>query len=194
MKKRSGYILFLAAVFALTVMGCRSTATITEDLEPMTGDGQIDMSKPAEEEAEKEEEAEHGIVHDLFFYIPNRVLDVADMVRLKARVGPGNAAGVRITTLADLYVGSYLSAFVGLPGPRMRSIPKLPLGIETYNGIKVSLADATLDGFLGPDYSPTEVGVSLHFVFIGLDAGIDPVEILDCLGGFFFLNYRDDDF
>lgn len=86
------------------------------------------------------------VVHTIVFYIPNRVFDLVDVVRVRARVGPGVAGGVRATEAADLYFGSYTSVYAGLPGPRMgREIP-LPAGLESKSGVEASLADPTLEG------------------------------------------------
>jgi len=145
------------------------------------------------EETPREEEG-HSTLHKLVWYIPDRALDLLDIVRLRVRVGPGLAVGVRATKVAQLYVGSYTAVYAGLPGPRRRSFPKFPIGLESYNGVAVSVAEATISGPIGPDYSPTEFGISLHPAIIGIDAGIDPVEIVDFLAGLLFIDLRDDDF
>lgn len=133
------------------------------------------------------------VVHKIVLYIPNRVFDLVDIVRVRARVGPGVAAGARVTEAADLYLGSYASVFAGLPGPRMgREIP-IPAGLETKSGVEASVADATVEGTFGPGYSPTEVGLSLHPILVGADVGIDPVEILDFIVGIVNLDLRKDD-
>jgi hypothetical protein len=46
----------------------------------------------------------------------------------------------------------------------------------------------------GPGYSPTEIGLGLHAGVVGVDVGIDPMEIVDFLGGFFLWDPRHDDF
>ena len=56
------------------------------------------------------------------------------------------------------------------------------------------MADATFDGGVGPDYSCTEIGASLHIAIVGVDIGIDPVEIADFLTGFFVIDPKNDDF
>jgi len=135
----------------------------------------------------------HGIVHKLLLYIPNRVLDVLDIVRLRVRVGPGLAAGARVTKVAAVYVGSYVSVYAGLPGPRMKPTIPLPVGLESHSGIEASVVDATLGEPIGPGYSPTEVEVSVHPLLVGLDVGVDPVEIVDFLAGFLMIDIRGDD-
>jgi hypothetical protein len=135
-----------------------------------------------------------GIVHRLLMYIPNRLLDVFDMVRLRVRLGPGIALDVRATEFADFYAGTYASVYAGLPGPRMRKVPRLPVGVETLTGVEVSVADLSVGCGLGPDYSPTEVGIGMQALIVGADVGVDPMEILDFLGGFFLWDPRHDDF
>jgi hypothetical protein len=149
---------------------------------------------PCGAEESQEDEDDGSFLKAVLFYIPNRVLDIVDIARARVRVGPGITLGVRATEAVDAYIGSYTSVYAGLPGPRMRKIPKLPAGLETSSGIELSAADATLDGGLGPDYSPTEFGVSVHAAIVGADVGLDPVEILDAVLGFLFIDIRDDDF
>lgn len=133
------------------------------------------------------------VVHKIVFYIPNRVFDLVDIVRVRARVGPGVAVGARATEAADVYLGSYTSVYAGLPGPRNgREIP-LPAWVETKSGIEASVADPSLEGTFGPDYGPTEFGVSLHAILLGADVGIDPVEIADFIVGLVNLDLRKDD-
>lgn len=143
-----------------------------------------------------EEPAKEGpsVAHRILLYIPNRVLDVFDMVRARVRLGPGIAVGARVTDYADFYVGSYLSVYAGLPGPRCRRMPRLPVGLETQTGVEVSVADAATGLGLDPGYSKTEIGLGAHVLLIGADIGIDPVEIVDFLGGFFLWDPRKDDF
>jgi hypothetical protein len=59
-----------------------------------------------------------SVFHRVVTYLPCRVLDLLDVVRLRARVGPGAAVGVRATEAADFFIGSYWSLYAGLPGPR----------------------------------------------------------------------------
>jgi hypothetical protein len=135
----------------------------------------------------------HGVLHKVVMYIPNRVLDVLDIVRLRVRVGPGIAAGARATEVASAFVGAYDTVYVGLPGPRNRPEVKSPIGFESRTGVQASVLDATTSVGPGPDYSTTEIGAGVQAAIIGVDVGIDPVEIADLLAGFFFLDLRNDD-
>jgi hypothetical protein len=143
---------------------------------------------------EATEQPKHGFVHKLLLYIPNRVLDALDMVRCRVRVGPGLALDVRATEYADVFIGTYASVYAGLPGPRMRKTPHLPVGIESLSGIEVSVADLSAGAGFGPDYSSTEIGVGIQALIVGADVGVDPMEIIDFIGGLFLLDPRRDDF
>lgn len=136
-----------------------------------------------------------GVLHRLLLYVPNRVLDVVDLVRLRARVGPGVGVGARVTEIADLYLGSYAGLWVGLPGPRGkgRSLPKLPLGVTHRTGIELGPLDVAPGVGVGPGFTFTEVGVDVHPVIVGLQAGFDPWEVVDLAAGLVLLDPRDDD-
>ena len=135
-----------------------------------------------------------GVVHGLIWYAPNRVLDVLDLVRARVRVGPGAGISLRASEAADLFLGSYSSIYVGLPGPRGRKLPRLPVGLEARSGVEVGLADLSTGAVLGPDYGVAEVGVGIHAAMLGVDVGVDPLEILDLALGFLTIDLRDDDF
>lgn len=147
----------------------------------------------AEEVQETKVGEKHGTLHKTVMYLPNRILDVFDIIRLRIRVGPGFAAGARVTEVASAFVGSYTSVYAGLPGPRNRPLPKLPFGLEDRSGIQASILDASATGGFGPDYGPAEIGAGAQLFLIGLDVGADPLETVDLLAGFFLFDLRNDD-
>ena len=149
---------------------------------------------PRYDENEPEVQSDHSVMHSVLMYLPNRVFDLIDIFRARVRVGPGIAAGFRVTEMAQLNVGAYGTIYAGLPGPRQRVFPKLPMGLEAYTGIAVSVLDASVGGGVGPDYSPTEVGVGVQLGIVGADAGFDPVELVDFFAGLALIDIRDDDF
>jgi hypothetical protein len=126
-------------------------------------------------------------------YVPSRVMDLLDIVRLRARVGPGLALGVRATEVADVFLGSYASVYAGLPGPRGRVLPRLPVGIESRAGAEVGPADLSTGLGFAPTYPFTECGIGLQLFLVGIDVGVDPVELIDFATGFLLLDLRDDD-
>ena len=149
------------------------------------------LGEAAEDKATADEG--HSPIHKIVMFIPNVILDFVDVVRLRVRVGPGIAADVRATELASVFVGSYGSVYAGLPGPRNRRRPKLPIGLESRSGVQVSVADATAEGNIGPDYGPAEIGVGVHLLIVGVDVGVEPLELLDFVTGLVFIDLRNDD-
>lgn len=145
-----------------------------------------------EKEIEEDQDG-HSFIVGTLLYIPNRVLDIFDIFRLRIRVGPGVAIGARATKVAQGYAGTYASVYAGLPGPRLRSFPKSPIGLESNNGASLSVVDATVGGGIGPDYSPTEFGAGFQLAIIGVDFGIDPLEIVDFATGILTIDIREDD-
>ena len=81
--------------------------------------------------------AEAGVIKSIVCYIPNRIFDLVDIVRLRGRVGPGISVGVRATRPLSAFVGFHSSAFVGLPGPRGKAKLPLPVGFVVKNGSKI---------------------------------------------------------
>ena len=168
----------LSLAAALLVLAAASLARADED-----PDGQI--VKNAREN--------RSIGRVLLAYLPNRIFDVLDLVRLRARVGPGLGVRARVTEQIDAGLGSYAAIFAGLPGPRNEVEVPLPIGLETYSGVEL-VGDAEVSGGYPPDYSPTEIGVSAHLVAAGIDVGVDPVEIADLVAGLVLLDLRGDDY
>lgn len=145
--------------------------------------------------AEDEDDDESGsVIGTLIWYIPNRVLDVLDIVRARVRLGPGVAFGARATELADVFLGTYATIYVGLPGPRGRVFPRLPAGFESKSGAEASVADVTVEGGIGPDYGEFECGAGLQLLIVGFDVGVDPFEILDLAVGLLTFDPASDDF
>ena len=183
-KNFPGLLVTVVLALALLVQFCPAQNVWAENQEDAYQEDEETLEPPPEQ---------HSFWHKVVMYLPNRVFDVLDIFRARVRVGPGAAVGVRATKYVSAYVGSYASVYAGLPGPRQRVTPRSPVGLESYNGISVSVADATFDGGVGPNYSPTEVGASVQLLLVGVDVDFDPVELVDFLGGFFFLKIRKDD-
>lgn len=133
--------------------------------------------------------------HPVLMYIPNRIFDILDIVRLRVRVGPGLAVGARVTEAADVNVGAYTSIFVGLPGPRGRPRMNLPIGIENYAGAEVSVVGTPDEGGPhAPHYGALEIGAGFQAAILGLDIGIDPGELVDFATGLLFIDLVGDDY
>jgi len=139
------------------------------------------------------EAEERGFWHQAVWYVPNRALDLVDIFRVKLRAGPGLSANLRVTDYANFYWGSYDTAFIGLPGPRMGPELRSPIGWEEERGILLMGVDATDDMEHEPFYSPTDFIVGLHLLVVGAEVGFDPVELGDFFAGFLLYDLREDD-
>lgn len=148
----------------------------------------------AQDEPAAEDDDEDSLLVGALLYLPNRIFDVLDIVRARVRLGPGFAVGVRATEFADVFVGSYLSVWAGLHGPRGWTGIPWPAGLESRTGVELSVADATIDGPIGPDYGTAEFGLGGQLGLIGVDLGVDPFEILDFVLGLFTVDLGEDDF
>jgi hypothetical protein len=138
------------------------------------------------------EEKKKSVAHRILFYIPNRAFDVFDIVRARIRFGPGVAVDARVTKYGDFFAGAYTSFFIGIPGPRTEPRIPWPAGIESRAGVSATaIADITT---LGPNYGYGEVGAGVHALFLGVDVGVDPIEALDLVLGFLFIDLTGDDF
>jgi hypothetical protein len=135
--------------------------------------------------------AEAGVFMSILCYIPNRVFDVLDIIRLRLRVGPGISVGVRATKPASAFLGTHLTVWAGLHGPRGKPRLPLPFGFEARSGAQVSVADLAKSGAY---YGPLEVGLETQLFLIGPNVGVAPWELVDCLLGFFFIDLQGDDF
>jgi hypothetical protein len=156
------------------------------------GSSYAGAEEPAAAEPAKESKT---FGHRLLFWIPNRVFDVFDIVRLRVRVGPGFAASVRATEVADVTLGAYGTLYAGIHGPRARPEIPWPIGLETLATAEVSVAQAGSDeGRFGPQYGPTEIGVGFQAAIIGLDIGVEPWDVLDFAAGILTFDPKGDDF
>lgn len=131
--------------------------------------------------------------HQVLWYLPNRVLDLLDIFRLRLRAGPGLSAHVRATDYANVFIGQHHAAFLGLPGPRMEPDVRWPAGLEYEKGLMLMGVDATDDLPHEARYAPTECNAGLQILIIGLEAGFDPVELGDFLAGWVMIDVREDD-
>jgi hypothetical protein len=126
-------------------------------------------------------------------YLPNRVFDLCDVVRLRARFGEGFAAGARVTKWGNVFVGSYDALWIGLPGPRGRSALPFPIGYEGKAGVGVGPIDLASNS-QAPYYGAGEIGAGAQVYMIGAEAGFDVYELVDFFAGFALVDFARDDF
>jgi hypothetical protein len=184
-----------AFVLAFVLLAGCSTAEVARATAPESMRGWVPESAPAAAPAATladDGDEGPGVGHTLLLYIPNRVFDLLDVVRLRLRVGPGLQVSVRATEFADLRVGGYTSIFLGIPGPRREPEINWPFGMENSAGVEVSVLEANADPS-GPDYGLWEFGLGAQLFLVGADVGVDPWEALDFLAGLFTWDIEGDD-
>ncbi len=145
------------------------------------------------EEAAKTQSASGDVAWRVAAYLPNRLFDLCDVVRLHARVGTGFAAGARVTRYVPAFIGDYGALWVGLPGPRGRAKLPLPVGTESQGGVEAGPALAG-SGSHAPVYGVGEVGAGGMVYIVGVDVGVDLYEVADFLAGFALVDFARDDF
>lgn len=129
----------------------------------------------------------------LAWYVPNRLLDLADIFRLRLKFGWGLSGSARATDNAAFFAGKHSVAYIGLPGARSTGGLRSPLGYENQHGLVVAGVDASDDVAHPPWYEFTECGLGLHVGPLGIEGGVTPTEIADFLTGIFFLDISKDD-
>ncbi len=177
----AGYFLFPGATFAQNDATAPNPPAATEQQAPIPA--------VTEEEAQK-----GGMGRALLFYLPNRIFDAFDIVRLRGRIGPGIAAGVRVTKGIEAYLGAYQSIWAGLPGPRTQPGIPWPLGVEGAGGVKVLFIGEVVEPEYGPNYQWDEIGADAQAFLFGLSFGVSFSEIFDLAAGLIFMDMNHDDF
>jgi hypothetical protein len=201
--KHFSIILLRFTLFSLVIMHQLSILPQNESsLAYSQDDHQISSSTPSHKAIkEKKSHRKHkknlddspSVIHKIVMYVPNRIFDVLDIARARVKVGPGFGAGVQLTKYGQVYLGSQVAVYAGLPGPRQHPTLPIPIGIETRSGVALSVVDATIStDVAGPMYSSSEIGLNLHLAFIGVDVTLDPVEVLDAITGLVMVDIRDD--
>jgi hypothetical protein len=149
-------------------------------------------SAPPQEQQQEVRTASFG--RALLMYVPNRVFDVFDIVRIRIRLGPGIAAGARATQGIEAFFGAYRTFWIGLHGPRTE--PKVPriMGLEGRQGAKAILFGEVDDTNISPNYQFDEIGADAQAAVAGVSVGVSIAEIFDLLLGFLFIDISGDDF
>ena len=130
------------------------------------------------------------LAHRIATYVPNRILDLFDIVRLRVRFGSGTASSFRLTRPVSATVGRYSTFYLGLYGPRGEKMVPSPVGFESYDWDDAPRAARDSPE---PYYGLGEVGIGFQIPGPGLDVGVEPFEALDFLAGFLLIDLVGDD-
>jgi len=171
--------LLLAAVLALGLPACTS---LRAPVDP-------GAMAPVGEEEKEEGASALSIGHTILMYLPNRILDLFDMVRAGVNVGPGIGFQLKATDFAQVSFMSRLSAGLGL-----QSLRHLPAYAAAESGVALGPVDASGNLGIGWYQSKTDIRVEAHVAIVGAHAAVDPVQILDFILGFFTVDISDDDY
>jgi hypothetical protein len=137
--------------------------------------------------------AQFGLVFGAVRYVPNRVFDALDLVRLRVRIGPGRGATLRAGDRLELLRGSYRTVYAGLPGPRRSRFPRLPVGLDFRHPPDPEAPPPEPGGWSDPGYGRGECAAGFQLGFLGLELGVDVLQILDFGVGLIGLDPADDD-
>jgi hypothetical protein len=153
--------------------------------------GNIPLEEPAPRRSAPPSDALH-VVWSVLAYLPNRLFDLTDIVRLQVRAGPGWAVSARATGGLPFFLGGYKATWIGLPGPRGRASVPLPVGLASQTGF--SFGPAVAGGSNVPHYGVGEFGAGVQLYMLGFDAGFDVVELADFFAGIAGVDFAHDDF
>jgi len=181
--------LLLAAMLACALPACASlpSSAATSYTADPTFAGPVPMA--AGDDARDEGASAFDVGHAILMYLPNRFLDLFDMVRAGVNVGPGIGAQVKFTDAGQAEYMTRISAGAGFQS--FRHLPAYA-GAETV----VALGPADAGGTAGSGWyqSRTDLRVEVHPAIAGAHVAVDPIEIADFIFGFFLLDMRSDDY
>lgn len=139
--------------------------------------------RAAKEPKRQERSASSSPLKKIIFYPVNIVADTLDCAKASVGIGLGIGARVRATDLVQVGAISYDSMRVGLNG---RSFP---FWHEWDVEVGISLVYLNVGEV---KHSPTEFGGAAHLALVGANASVDPAEIIDLIGAFFFMDPLED--
>lgn len=123
---------------------------------------------------------------EVALYLPNRILDLIDVVKADVGVGPTTGVVVRATKFAQAGV-RVVSPFSVRVGPRGRY---LPLWLESSSELGISPAfRQSSDRIVGSG----EFGAGLDLLLVGAYLGVDLLELGDFVLGVFMIDLKEDD-
>jgi len=195
---RKFFYLLIIGLTLQTTFACAESAVSESDLLEQQSPASTEVDKKTEAAAKNDKRDDRSIFVNLLLYLPNRIFDVMDIVKAKVRAGPGVSVGAQVTEPVSIFLGAHTDIYVGLPGPRLERIVPIPVGAEAVAGASLSVLDWTVNSDTTRDKgskrkSQTEISAEVQLILVGLEIGIDPVEILDAFTGLIFIDIRDDD-
>jgi hypothetical protein len=147
-------------------------------------------------------------------WLPDRLLDLLDVVSVSVHMGPGVFANYHLTRgfqagagfRSTGGVGIHDFRSVGLKSQAEAELVILPAGAQSYSGalLGTSGVHGTGDSFAGihrPSYPLYQdfrdywgIGASATVIFLGAEWEVHPVQLADFVAGFFSIDFLNDDF
>ena len=183
-----GFLRSLAVLCWFAMLACSfSSSAAAEDVTPngiALGEEYTEYAKPASAPRSGPREI-HGS-STILYYLPNRILDFLDIFRFDIGVGPSVGAVVRVTPYGQAGYRAINPASIrfGLRGRRS------PVFVERTSEIGVGPGFQQSDS---REVTPGEIGAGIDAVIVGAYAGISIDEFFDFVGGWFLLDFKDDD-
>ena len=123
--------------------------------------------------------------HKILWYVPNRVCDLIDTVRVNVGYGPGFGANVHIADVAEVGAANYESQGAAL---QKRKLQSYEANVQEGGAKLISMQKGTL-----MQRDPSEVGVEAH-ALVGAGAGVSLSEVVDFGVGFITADPSGDDY
>lgn len=147
---------------------------------------EVSPKEPWRDLEARDSQEEESTASKVLLWIPNRILDLLDVVKLDVGVGPMVGGVVRVTKYGQVGFRGVAPATlrVGAMGRRA------PVLIERAN--EMGIGPAFLES---PDriICPGEIGIGLDFIAVGAYGGVCVDELVDFFAGIFTFDLKDDD-
>jgi len=156
---------------------------------------------------------EASVGRRILYWVPDRLLDLLDVVSFDLGVGPGLLANAHVTRWGGLGAGARASLGVGWHEGRslgLRVLNEQAWSVPGYaQGALLGFTHGTGPSRVGAERfdgcpctstqlhstwrDPWAVGVEAHLLLVGASVAIHPLQLLDFVGGIFLVDGLDDD-
>ena len=170
-----------SAYFAVT------TSLLAQSIDPIEPIPDHVMVSPNAGWLEVPESEDPSLGNRVLYWIPNRLLDFWDIVRIDGGIGPSLGGAVRLTRYVQIASRKFAPASlrIGAMGRR------LPIMLESSD--EQGIEPFAYSPSTQRDICTYEVGLGLEFIIAGAYLGICPEEFFDFIGGIFLLDFEHDD-
>jgi hypothetical protein len=150
----------------------------------------------------------------LFMYVPDRALDLLDLVTFEVHVGLGVYANVHATRAVQvgaglrtkIGAGAHDQRSIGLANEAEIGVAAAALGTQSFSGAAVGVPGGLAvgaDSMAGMHWPSDElyqtyrdywaIGASVTAGLVGAEFDVHPMQLFDFVGGIFFLDFARDD-